>query len=63
MRKYTVVTKDQYGTRTTVEHTADDVQISPQGHAKFLNGRGRDAVLVAFYNVEDVISISNEESK
>lgn len=63
MRKYEVTLRDQYGNRSTVEYEAEDVQIAPQGHAKFLIGKGRDAVLVAFHNVEDIVGIVNKAVK
>jgi len=46
------------GTTSTV--VAEDVHVSAQGHIKFLNGKGKDAKLVAFFNPSDVISIQTE---
>lgn len=43
--------------------TADNVHTSEQGHIKLLNGKGRDAELVAFYNAADVVSVEVEGAK
>lgn len=52
-RKYTVNLRNQ--NPQTV--CAENVHVTPTGGIKLLNGDGRSAVLVAFFNAADVISV------
>lgn len=57
MAKYTVVTRGISGARDECQVEAQNVHIEASGHIKFLDGKGKDAELVAFFNASDVVSV------
>lgn len=61
MAKYTVTLRGSCGTRETCEVVAQNVHIEASGHIKFLDGKGRDAELVAFFNASDVVSVKADK--
>lgn len=57
MAKYTVVIRGIPGCREECIVEAQHVHIEASGHVMFLDGKGKDAELVAFFNASDVVSV------
>lgn len=57
MNNYNVTLRD--GHQQKIQ--AENVHVTPQGNVKLLNGKGDSAVLVAFFNAYDVISVIKGE--
>lgn len=60
MSRYEIVLRGPTGSRETRSIEADDVHVTAQGNVKLLNGKGRDAVLVAFFNATDVVALERK---
>lgn len=57
MNSYNVTLRD--GRQQKIQ--AENVHVTPQGNVNLLNGKGNSAVLVAFFNSSDVISVIKGE--
>lgn len=57
MAKYVIVIRGIAGCREECTVEAQNVHIEASGHIKFLDGKGKDAELVAFFNASDVVSV------
>lgn len=55
--KYKVKLRDS----STVEVESENVHVTAQGNIKFLNGKNKDATLVAFFNASDVVHVQQDK--